>query len=118
MSTRACLAATPLRMRVSMSEIGSVMSALSKNQTVWRAAALPGTLRDAGHVAFERQLPEAQAAHVELAHVGSRAAAQMAAVAVTDLVLQRLFFAGDFCRCSHSFAFSLWPLASYLSPEP
>src|SRR5687768_9490016 len=100
MSTRTCLADTPLRMRVSMSEIGSVMSALSKNHNISCRArrgrlvsrALPGTLRDAGHVAFERQL----------AHVGARAPAQVATVAVTDLELQRLFFAGDFCGRSHS----------------
>src|SRR5258705_7794611 len=114
-STRACLADTALRMRVSMSEIGSVISCslLSKPKSqipnpksqiptesrpvgvgdsgsgLWD---LPRALRHARHVAFERQLPEAQAAHRELAHVGARPPAQPAPVAEADLVLGRLGF--------------------------
>src|SRR4051812_32112969 len=95
MSTRVCLADTPLRRRVSMSEIGSVITPLSqvrrKNASGLLSSVfdlLPGTLGHAGHIAFECQLAEAQAAHVELAQVGTRAPAALATVAVTNLVFQ------------------------------
>src|SRR5713226_1881126 len=85
MSTRVCLAVTALRIRVSMSAIGSVISfALSFR--------LPAALRHPGDVALERQLAEAQAAQPELPHVGARPAAQVAAVAQPDLELRRLLF--------------------------
>src|SRR5262245_65460664 len=79
MSTRACLAGTAFRRRASMSEMGSVISLF-----------LPGALDHTRDTAVERQLAEAQAAHVELAHERSRPAAQLASVAVADLVLERL----------------------------
>src|SRR5688500_18678257 len=95
MSTRVCFAVTALRMRVIMSEIGSVISVFSR---------LPGALRHAGHVAFERQLSEAEAAHVELAHVRARPPAQLAPVAMPDLELQRLCFLRDLCSRCHASA--------------
>src|SRR5690242_9965759 len=98
-STRVCLADTPLRMRVSMSEIGSVMFSFP----------LPGALRDAGDVAFERRLPEAQPAHRELAHVGARSSAQLAPVAEPDLVLRRLGLFGHLCSRSHQFVLKGMP---------
>src|SRR4029453_8231019 len=119
MSTRACFADTPLRIRVSMSEIGSVIGPLSLRRQSLRSSLLrllcsgfsPGALRPPGHIAFERQLPEAEPAHVELAHEGPRTPAQAAPVPVTDLVFQRLGFLGDLCCRSHSLV-----LVGYPSP--
>src|SRR5687768_16716946 len=119
MSTRVCLAVTALRMRVIMSAIGSVISSLSKSQIpspksqvrtqpnplrlgIWDSGfpVLPGALRHAGDIALERQLAEAEPAQIELAHVGAGPAAQVAAVPVANLVLERLGFLGDLrCRC-------------------
>src|SRR5215510_281533 len=104
MSTRACLADTAFRRRASMSEMGSVISLF-----------LPGALDHTRHAAVERQLAEAQAAHVELAHERSRPPAQLAAIAVANLVLQRLCFFGDFRGRCH---ISLYPhKASGLRPQ-
>src|SRR5216684_1836021 len=90
MSTRVCFAVTALRIRVSMSAIGSVINS-------------PAALRHARDVAFERQLPKAQAAQSEFPHVGARPAAQMAAVAQAHLELRRLVFFRDLCgRCHES----------------
>src|SRR5665213_1656040 len=96
MSTRVCLAVTALRMRVSMSAIGSVIS-------LQLSLLLPAALRHTRDVAVERQLPETQAAQPELPHVGARPAAQVAAVAQAHLELGRLVFFRDFCgRCHKS----------------
>src|SRR3982750_2034915 len=99
MSTRVCLAVTALRIRVSISAIGSVIflslqpSALSHQPSA--ICQLPAALRHAGDVAFERELPEAEAAERELPHVGARPAAQAAAVAQPDLELRRFLFFRD-----------------------
>src|ERR1043165_5812739 len=94
MSTRVCFALTALRIRVSMSAIGSV---------IVLDLFLPAALGDAGDVAFERELAETQAAQRELAHVGARAAAQAAAVAQPNLVFRRLQFLRTLCcRCHTS----------------
>src|SRR5579871_5360349 len=95
MSTRVCLAVTALRIRVSMSAIGSVIFPL------------PAALRHARDVAFQGELPEAETAERELPHVGARAAAQMAAVAQPDLVFRRLVFLGDLRGRGHSWSFVL-----------
>src|SRR6476646_9939822 len=89
MSTRVCLAVTALRIRASMSAIGSVISS-------------PATLGHTRDVAFERELPEAQVAQRELAHVRARAPAQAAAVPQADLVFRRLLFFRDLCSRCHS----------------
>src|SRR5688572_2240992 len=120
MSTRVCLAVTALRMRVIMSEIGSVISVSlyshpkTQAQTHPSLRAHPGVgvrgrsglspraLRHARDVALERQLAEAQAAHVELPQVPARAAAQVAAVVVADLELERFRFPGDLCGRCHA----------------
>src|SRR6266571_1655429 len=68
MSTFSCSARLALRTRVSMSAIGSLRMAL------------PARLHDARNLALERQLAEAEPAHLELPEVGARAAAQLAAV--------------------------------------
>src|SRR5262245_13843220 len=86
MSTRVCLAVTALRIRVSISAIGSVIS-LNLHLVIWslgnlvnsthQLTNLPTALRHSCDVALQGQLAEAQAAQRELPHVGSRAAAQV-----------------------------------------
>src|SRR5262245_41596586 len=109
MSTRRCFAVTALRMRESMSEIGSVIfvvsllkpkSQIPKSQIpttrqilwIWVLGFglwdLPTALRHTRDVAFQRQFPEAKAAHRELPHVGAGPPAQPAAVAQTNPVLR------------------------------
>src|SRR3954471_14338289 len=66
-----------LRTRVSMSAIGSEMFMV-----------LPARLRDAGQLADERALAEADAAQREAAHVGPRPPAHGAAVVPLHLVLR------------------------------
>src|SRR6185369_12018113 len=97
MSTRVCLAVTALRIRDSMSAIGSVIfSTLS-----FPRSALPAALRHAGDVAFQREFPEAKAAERELPHVSTRAAAQVAAVAQSDLELRLFVFFRNLGGCCH-----------------
>src|SRR4051812_8821128 len=61
----------------------------------------PAAFRDARDVAVERELAEAQAAQRELPHVGTRPAAQVAAVPQADLVLRCLLFLGNLCCRGH-----------------
>src|SRR5262245_55015566 len=117
MSTRVCLAVTALRIRDSMSAIGSVIK-LQKTSirelVTWRTGDCQSPTRQItksptalGHsrdVAFEREFPEAQAAQRELPHVSTRAAAQVAAVAQSDLELRLLLFFLELSRCRHSFS--------------
>src|SRR5882672_8656948 len=103
-STRACLADTALRMRESMSEIGSVIF-VSLSQ-IPNPRDLPTALGHASDVAFKRQLAEAEAAHRELAHVGARPPAQPAAVAQANPVLRWLGFLGNLCSGGHSLILS------------
>src|SRR5260370_4613319 len=115
MSTRVCLAVTALRIRVSMSAIGSVivqLSSLNSELCSLKSGALPAALRHAGDIAFERELAEAQAAQRELPHVGARPAAQAAAVAQPNLVLRLLQFLGDLrsrCHLGPSFLVLVLP---------
>src|SRR4029453_6065422 len=67
MSTFSCSARLALRMRVSMSAIGSLRMAL------------PARLYDARHLALERQLTEAEPAHLELPEIAARTPAELAA---------------------------------------
>src|SRR5437763_12505323 len=111
MSTRVCLALTAFRIRVSMSEIGSVISSAFGSQLSsrtlgstrrrpprWqtrrrsRRSRLPAALRHAGDVALQGELAEAQTAQRELPHVAARPSAQAAAIAQPDLELRRLLF--------------------------
>src|SRR5580765_5789211 len=101
MSTRVCLAVTALRIRASMSAMGSVISFCSQVSTIGSSGLLPAALGDARDVAFERELAEAQAAQREFAHVGARAAAQAAAVPQADLEFRRLLFFRDLCSGGH-----------------
>src|SRR6185503_17830774 len=130
MSTRACLADTALRMRASMSEIGSVIFVVSllnpKSQHpqsqipatsqivgIWRFGLrdLPAALRHARHVALERQLAETEPAHRELAHVGAWASAEAAAVPQANPVFGGLGFLGNLRSRRHLHPRS-WPLAA------
>src|SRR3990172_4671496 len=79
MSVKSCRAVRALRIRVSISAIGSVTILL----------VLPTGLLDSGEVAFQGKLTEADAAEREGAQVGTRAAAAVAAVAVPNLELRR-----------------------------
>src|SRR5918999_2891856 len=98
-STRACFAMTALRRRVSISAIGSVI--VRVRPLLATSYRLPATLCHASHVALQRQLAEAEPAQRELAHVGSRPSAQMAAVPQADLVFRRLVFFGNLCGRGH-----------------
>src|SRR5689334_18583277 len=66
-----------LRMRVSMSAIGS--------ERFMARYLLPARLHDARELAVEGQLAEADAAEAELAHEGARPSALVAAVVLLDL---------------------------------
>ena len=63
---------------------------------------LPRALRHTRDITFERQLAEAEAAHVELSKESPWTSAPLATIAVTNLVLQRLGLAGHLCGSSHS----------------
>src|SRR5262247_2043865 len=67
-STFSCSARLALRMRVSRSATGSLLMGAS-----------PAGLDHARDLAFERQLPEAQPTHLELAQITAGPAAQQAA---------------------------------------
>src|SRR5690606_11672091 len=86
--TLVCFAIKALRMRVSISAIGSLtfMPAIS--------CFLPTGLHHTGDVAFERQLAEADPAQLELADVAARAATALAAVPHADIELAALFPVG------------------------
>src|SRR2546422_3180650 len=95
MSTRVCLAVTALRIRESMSAMGSVIFFSSQLSALGSQRSLPARFRDACDISFERQLAETETAERELPHVGARTAAQAAAVAQPDLVFRRLRFFRD-----------------------
>src|SRR3972149_3619971 len=81
MTTRSCRAETALRIRVSMSAMGSV--------TATTTPPLPTRLRYAGDLPLQRQVAEADATQREGAHVAARPAAQLAAVALAHRELRR-----------------------------
>src|SRR5262245_48143207 len=112
-STRVCLAVTALRIRVSMSAIGSVIKLrlsspchvpkrLGTRAPAPAPSLLPAALRDARDVALERQLAEAEAAQRELAHERAWAPAQLAAVTQPNPVLRRFQFLGHLRGRCHS----------------
>src|SRR5579884_3873363 len=78
-STRSCSALLALRMRVSMSAIGSVSTSFL----------LPTGLRHAGDGALVRELAQADPAEAELAEHRARAPAAVAACVVAHLELLR-----------------------------
>src|SRR5262245_26930168 len=83
MSTLWCRAPTALRIRVSMSAIGSFILS-SRGGPRGGPSRLPARLRHPGHQAEERQVPEADTAHLEPAHVRAGPATAPAAVAVPN----------------------------------
>src|SRR5579872_983244 len=87
-STRSCLAIFALRMRVSMSATGSVITAICL------LLPLPRCLGDARNLAAMRELAEADPAQAELAQVASRPAAALAAVVLAhrELLFALRFF--------------------------
>src|SRR5579859_692199 len=99
MSTRSWNAVLALRMRVSMSATGSVVSMCLPLTYV-----SPRRLRDAGDLAHVRALAEADAAQAELAQVTARAAAQLAAVVLTHFELRLELGLLDQTRLRHQAA--------------
>src|SRR5687768_5607973 len=117
MSTRACFACVAFRMRVSMSAIGSVIflnpvgcwflvsgcwSVAHRHAAATKPQPrLPAALDHSSDFAVERQLAEAEAAQGELAHVGARAPAELAAIASADGVLGHRRVFHHLGGCSH-----------------
>src|SRR5579859_2289619 len=93
-STRWCFAAAALRMLVKKSAIGSVCITLF-------ALSLPARLHDAGNFALERHAAETNAAHLKLADISPRAAANAATVAVLGRELWFALIFYDFCGACH-----------------
>src|SRR5450756_2738705 len=93
-TTSACRARDALRMRVSMSAIGSETFIDS----------LPARLGDAGQLAEERSLTEADAAQPKAPHVRARATANEATMVGLNLVLRRPLRLGDHRLLSHGFS--------------
>src|SRR5579859_459428 len=92
-STRWCLAAAALRMRVKKSPMGSVCIIF-----LWL---LPAGFHDAGNFALERHAAKTDAAHLKLADISARAAADAAAIAHAHLELGLLASLCDFCQTCH-----------------
>src|SRR6516225_205611 len=89
-STRWCLEAAALRRRVKKSAMGSVCMIL-----------LPAGFHHAGDFPAQRHAAKTDAAHLKLADIAARAAADAAAVAHADLEFRLLAGLGDFCCSSH-----------------
>src|SRR5688572_18513263 len=85
MRTSPLLLRSALRMRVARSAIGSVMVMA---RIPWAPGGSPGRLLHARDLSLERERTEAETAAAELAVVGPRAAAQVAAVVLADLELR------------------------------
>src|SRR5690242_20750572 len=103
-STRWCLAAAALRMRVKKSAMGSVCMFLLSS-----SCALPTGFDHAGNFSPEGHAAEADAAHFKLADISAGAAANTTAVARADLELRLLEFLDDFRGTRHQLAPSLGP---------
>src|SRR5713226_5256415 len=103
-STRWCLAAAALRMRVRKSAMGSVCMVL-----------LPARFHDAGDFSLERHSTETDSAHLKLANVSAGAAAAAAAIAHSHLEFGLLQRFGDFCCACHLLRY---PFFAKREPEP
>src|ERR1700690_49441 len=108
-STRGCFAIAALRIRVSRSAMGSVCIRPYLFSYL-RFEKLPACLHHAGDFSLERVAAETNAAHIELAEVATRAAADPAAVAFADLELQLPLHLCKLCSAAHSPSLSLLPL--------
>src|SRR5882672_11248685 len=98
-STRWCLAAAALRMRVKKSAMGSVCIVSPVRRCLLRR--LPACFHDAGNFSLERHTAEADSAHLELANVRASAAADAAAVSDAHLEFRLLMGLCDFCQACH-----------------
>src|SRR5260370_17985071 len=97
-STRWCLAAAALRRRLRQSPMGSVCIVL-----------LPAGFHDAGDFSLQRHTAETDSAHLELADIPARAAADAAAVAYSHLEFRFLERLGDFCCACHLLPHPFFP---------
>src|SRR3990170_3370230 len=88
MATKVCPAMIPLRMRVSMSEIGSFTDIITPLR-------LPGGFHHAGDFAFQGILAETNAAQSEAAHIAARPTTDLAAIAHADGVFAPRFSRDD-----------------------
>src|SRR5579859_4258492 len=93
-STRWCFAAAALRMLVKKSAMGSVC-------IIYFALSLPARFSDAGDFALERHAAEADTAHLKLANIRARTAADAAAIAVLRGKLRLALVFYDFCGACH-----------------
>src|SRR5436190_16954733 len=93
MRTSSCMAMLAFRMRVSMSEMGSVI-------VIGRLPS-PAGLRHAGDLAGVHHLPQAHSAQAELAVDGVRAPAALAARVGADLELGGPLLLLDECLLGH-----------------
>src|SRR5580704_7088800 len=98
-STRWCLAAAALRIRVRKSAMGSVCIFSPVARRLPRR--LPARFRDAGNLSLERHTAETDAAHLELADVRAGAATNAAAVANAYFEFRLLQRLCDFCQACH-----------------
>src|SRR5215471_7262868 len=89
-STRWCLAATALRMRVRKSPTGSVCIAL-----------LPTRFHHAGNFSAQGKTTKADSAHFKLPDIAAGAPANAAAIALAHLELGFLAFLNDLGRACH-----------------
>src|SRR5438105_6195591 len=114
MFTYSCFAVTALRIRVSMSAIGSVMfkacvSSFSRahplqvlsGRTAICDPALPARLLHSGQLSLKRHPPEADPAQREIADVGARPPAHFAAVLCAHAVLRLTVRPDDLGRFRH-----------------
>src|SRR5580698_6133552 len=92
-STRRCFALTALRMRVSMSAIGSVIVIVCPR--------LPAGLAHARQEPVQCHVPEANSAQTELAQEGAGATAPLAAVVLPDGELGLALALLDHCLACH-----------------
>src|SRR2546426_11301583 len=107
-STRECLAAMALRIRVNISAIGSVMLyskircrvsgagwflLIPGTPATRHPASSPARLHDAGNLSLQRQLAKTDATQIELAQVAARAATPLATSVLAHAKLRspRLF---------------------------
>src|SRR5580658_5104722 len=98
-STRWCLAAAALRMRVRKSAMGSVCIFSPVMRRLPRR--LPASFRDAGNFSLERHTAETDSAHLELPDVRASAATNAAAVANAHFEFRFLMRLCDFCQACH-----------------
>src|SRR5580693_2005208 len=98
-STRWCLAAAALRMRVKKSAMGSVCIFSPVMRRLPRR--LPAGFHDAGNFSLERHTAETDAAHLELADISAGATTNAATVANTYFEFRFLMRLCDFCQACH-----------------